>query len=159
MNFCHGRSLKLLTLTSLCALVWSCNQNHLQQDKTHAENIVKATTTKQVVNSSKVIDFQISAVQELSHRGSLALPDVVKKYPELSERTHLLASVDHILETATGHWEFFSNFKLLLTLVSSDRQSMQAINGQEHLFNTIALHTNVQTKLTDAVSPQLLLEQ
>ncbi len=125
--------MKLSILTALGAtLVFSCSQSRFEHSPI-SERIVEATSTKQIVNSSTVIDFKIGHV-----------------YPEYSERTKLLASVDQILETATGHWEFYSNFKLLFTLVSPDRQNMQAINGQEHLFNTITLHINRETKLADA---------
>lgn len=133
--------MKLLILTSLCAtLVFSCSQSRFEQSPI-SERVVQTTSNKQVINSSTVIDFKI---------GLISLQDVAKKYPEYSERTKLLASVDQIFEIATGHWEFYSNFKLLFTLVSPDRQNMQAINGQEHLFNTITLHTNSETKLADA---------
>lgn len=125
--------MKLLTLTALCAtMVFSCSQNRFEQSPV-SERIVQATSDKQVVNSSKVIDFKIGRIS-----------------PEYSERTKLLASVDQILETATGQWEFYANFQLLFTLVSPDRQNMQAINGQEHLFNTITLHLNPETKLAEA---------
>jgi len=141
MNLSHGRSIKLLTLASLCtSMVFSCSQNRPEPSPV-PERIVQTTSTKQVVNTSKVIDFQIIGT----------LPDFVKNYPEHSERTKLLASVDEILETSTGHWEFYSNFKLLFTLVSPDRQDMQAITGQKHLFNTITLHTNFETKLAEAI--------
>lgn len=143
--------MKLLTLTALCAtLVFSCSQNRFEQSPV-SERIVQTTSTKQVINTSKVIDFQIVGTQELSTRGLISVQDFIKNNPQYSERTKLLASVDEILETSTGHWEFYSNFKLLFTLVSPDRQDMQTIAGQEHLFNTITLHTNFETKLTDAI--------
>lgn len=134
--------MKLVIITSLCAtLFFSCSKNGYEQSPI-LEKIVQTTQNTRVVNTSTVIDFKLVALQQ---------PDAVIKQSALSERAQLLASVDQILETTAGQWEFYSNFKLLFTLVSPDRQDMQAINGQEHLFNTITLHTNPETKLADAV--------
>lgn len=154
MNIKYGRALKIFALTSLCAsLLTACNNQSLFEKRNPASDAarVEATASTTVKSTSKVIDFKIVANQTMSHRGPLSLNDVAKDFPQLNERAQMLASVDQIIQTESGHWQFYANYKLLFTLVSLDGTAMQAINTQDPMFNTITLSVNDQTKLADAI--------
>lgn len=153
MNIQYGRAFKIFALTSLCAsLLTACNQSFSEKRTPAAEAIVEATANTTVKSTSKVVDFKIVASENMSHRGLLTLNDVAKNFPQLNERAQLLASVDHIIQTEAGHWQFYANYKMLFTLVLVDGKSMQAINTADPIFNTITLSVNEQTQLADAVS-------
>lgn len=152
MNIQYGRALKIFALTSLCAsMLTACNQSLSEKRTPASAAIVEATASTTVKSTSKVVDFKIVATQNMTHRGPLTLNDVAKEFPQLNERAQLLASVDHIIQTESGHWQFFANYKLLFTLASADGNTMQAINTQDPMFNTITLSVNQQTQLADAI--------
>lgn len=152
MNIQYGRALKIFALTSLCAsMLTACNQNLFEKRNPASDAIVEATASTTVKSTSKVVDFKIVATQNMAHRGPLTLNDVAKEFPQLNERAQLLASVDQIIQTESGHWQFYANYKLLFTLASADGNTMQAINTQDPMFNTITLSVNAQTQLADAV--------
>lgn len=152
MNIQYGRALKIFALTSLCAsLLTACNQSFSEKRSPAADAIVEATASTTVKSTSKVVDFKIVANQNLSHRGPLSLNDIAKDFPQLNERAQLLASVDNIIQTESGHWQFFANYKLLFTLVSIDGTAMQVINTQDPMFNSISLSVDQQTQLANAI--------
>lgn len=152
----QGRVLRLLTLTTLCAsMLTACNQS-LFQKKDSQPVIVQASAQKNVINSSKVIDFKIIATQNMSHGGTLSLTDIAKQYPQLSDNALMLASVDQVLETDAGTWEFYANFKLLFTLASDDRVNLQVINNPDPMFSAVTVNLNARTKMTESIRFNLL---
>lgn len=152
----QGRVLRLLTLTTLCAsMLTACNQN-LFQKKDSKPAIVQASAQRNVINTSKVVDFKIIATQNMSYGGALSLNDIAKQYPQLNNNALMLASVDQVLETEAGTWEFYANFKLLFTMASDDRVNLQVINSADPMFSAVTVNLNAQSKLTESIRFNLL---
>lgn len=152
MNIQYGRAQKIFALASLCvSLLTACNQSFSEKRTPAADAIVEATAKTTVKSTSKVVDFKIVATENMTHRGLLTLNDVAKDFPQLNEHAQLLASVDQIIQTEAGQWQFYANYKLLFTLALVDEKTMQAISTQDPMFNTITLSVNEQTQLADAI--------